>query len=100
MARSRTPSRATRSILDVLNDAPAHGYALMRQTGLRSGTLYPILMRLSDAGLVASEWEASSAPGRPARHVYRLTPNGQALRRDLLAEAAPKRAATARLGNA
>ena len=29
-----------------------HGYALARQTGLKSGTLYPILIRLADRGLV------------------------------------------------
>jgi PadR family transcriptional regulator, regulatory protein PadR len=55
-----------------------HGYDLMKETGLRSGTLYPLLMRMTDQGLVEAEWRAPAQPSRPARHAYRLTVAGVA----------------------
>lgn len=51
----------------------------MKETGLSSGTLYPLLMRMTDQGLVEAEWREPSQPGRPARHAYRLTAAGFAL---------------------
>lgn len=62
-----------------------YGYDLSRETGLASGTLYPILMRLSDQSLLETTWEPSDAPGRPPRHTYRLTPDGLALAETRLA---------------
>jgi len=59
-----------------------HGYELLKATGLKSGTLYPLLMRLSDQSLLASEWREPEKPGKPPRHVYRLTPDGLALARE------------------
>lgn len=56
-----------------------HGYDLMKETGLLSGTLYPLLMRMTEQGLVEAEWREPAQPGRPARHVYRLTAEGIAL---------------------
>lgn len=58
-----------------------HGYELMKITGLHSGTLYPLLMRMTDQGLVESEWREAARPGRPPRHVYRLTLAGVAFAR-------------------
>ena len=55
-----------------------HGYDLMKETGLLSGTLYPLLMRMTDQGLVEAEWREPTQPGRPARHAYRLTAAGVA----------------------
>jgi DNA-binding PadR family transcriptional regulator len=55
-----------------------HGYELSTHTGLKSGTLYPILARLHDAKWVAARWEQSGEPGRPPRHLYRLTARGRA----------------------
>lgn len=66
-----------------------HGYDLIKQTGLLSGTLYPLLMRMTDGGLVEAEWHAPAAPGRPARHAYRLTAAGIALAREVAPEPAP-----------
>jgi len=60
-----------------------HGYDLMKETGLLSGTLYPLLMRMTDQGLVEAEWREPEQPGRPARHVYRLTAAGFALAMDM-----------------
>jgi PadR family transcriptional regulator PadR len=56
-----------------------HGYDLMKETGLSSGTLYPLLMRMADKGLIEAEWREPARPGRPARHAYRLTTAGIAL---------------------
>lgn len=58
-----------------------HGYDLMKETGLLSGTLYPLLMRMTDQELVEAEWREPAQPGRPARHAYRLTAAGLALAR-------------------
>jgi PadR family transcriptional regulator len=55
-----------------------HGYELAKQTGLKSGTLYPILIRLADRGLVEAQWEDEQPQGRPRRHLYRLTADGLA----------------------
>jgi DNA-binding PadR family transcriptional regulator len=52
-----------------------YGYDLSRETGLKSGTLYPILMRMAERKLLETEWEQGE-PGRPPRHMYRFTPDG------------------------
>lgn len=65
-----------------------YGYDLSRETGLASGTLYPILMRLSQQKLLDADWQPSDEPGRPPRHTYRLTADGAALARQRLAAAA------------
>jgi DNA-binding PadR family transcriptional regulator len=58
-----------------------HGYELMKETGLASGTLYPLLIRMSEQGLIEAEWREPAQPGRPARHAYRLTAAGMAFAR-------------------
>lgn len=62
-----------------------YGYELSRETGLKSGTLYPILMRLEKCGLLEARWIATDA-GVPPRHTYRLTANGSSFARARLAE--------------
>ena len=69
-----------------------HGYDIARETGLKSGTLYPILIRLADRGLLEASWEDEQPAGRPRRHLYRLTSEGLARGSEALAEAqAPAR---------
>jgi DNA-binding PadR family transcriptional regulator len=53
-----------------------YGYDLGVEVGLKSGSLYPILMRLADREFLEAVWEDSPPLGRPARHLYRLTPQG------------------------
>jgi DNA-binding PadR family transcriptional regulator len=60
-------------------DSWRHGYDLALEVGLKSGSLYPILMRLADRELLEAVWEEHPPPGRPARHLYRLTGQGLAL---------------------
>lgn len=65
------------STLDALRGAEwLHGYELSRRTGLKPGTLYPILERLEHRGLLEGRWE-QNPDRRPARHAYRLTEAGQ-----------------------
>jgi PadR family transcriptional regulator, regulatory protein PadR len=82
MPRKPNSSRQTRALLAAFLDRSQrwrHGYDLSMETGLRSGTLYPLLMRLSEQGLLESRWEDAARPGLPPRHVYRLTARGLAL---------------------
>jgi PadR family transcriptional regulator, regulatory protein PadR len=62
-----------------------HGYDLAKETGLKSGTLYPILIRPADRGYVAARWEDEQPAGRQRRHLYRLTAAG----REVAVEAVP-----------
>lgn len=79
------------ALLRLLSDRPQewrHGYELMKQAGLLSGTLYPLLMRMGDQGLVEAQWQEPTQPGRPPRHAYRLTARGLDLARSI-ADGAP-----------
>jgi|SRR5215469_5103824 len=89
MERNRKPSAHTLLVLDALTARPRawrYGYELSQITGLKSGTLYPILMRLCDRGLLESEWQPAAQAGRPPRHIYRLTTVGTAFARGALVE--------------
>jgi DNA-binding PadR family transcriptional regulator len=59
-----------------------YGYELSRETELKSGTLYPILMRLAKFSLLETKW-ITTEDGVPPRHTYRLTPKGVQLVRNL-----------------
>lgn len=77
---ARRPSHQTLSVLGALIGSPDawhYGYELTETCGIPSGTLYPMLMRLDDRGLLESRWEESSPSGRPPRHLYRLTASGR-----------------------
>lgn len=90
MVRDREFSKQTLSVLEALCARPQgwhHGYDIARQTGLKAGTLYPILMRLADRGLLEACWEEEQPVGRPRRHLYRLTSHGLARGTAALAEA-------------
>ena len=83
------------AVLRALAADPAawrYGYELGRQVGLKAGSLYPILIRLADRKLLETRWE-TPPPGRPARHLYRLTPAGLEL---ATAPAAPAQAGAPR----
>jgi PadR family transcriptional regulator PadR len=88
--------RVLRTFLADLSDRH-YGYDLMKAAKLSSGTLYPLLARLQDQGLVTSEWEPQrdGAGGRPPRKYYQLTGEGVRVARAELAQAsmAARRAA-------
>ena len=77
-------SPQTLKVLEVFLEEPRewrYGYDISRVTGLKSGSLYPILMRLADRRLLETEWETNEV-GKPPRHMYRLTPDGLQLARE------------------
>ena len=79
MAAVRRPSAQTLTVLRAFAAEPSawrYGYELGQEVGLKAGSLYPILMRLSDRELLESSWESDPPPGRPPRHLYRLTATG------------------------
>jgi PadR family transcriptional regulator PadR len=77
--RNRPPSEQAITVTLALAEDPAtwrHGYELCQETGLKAGSMYPILMRLADRGWLDTMWETDSPAGRPPRHLYRLTATG------------------------
>lgn len=69
----------TERVLRAMADDPRswhYGYELLARTGMKSGSLYPILLRLAEHGHIESAWEADPPHGRPPRHHYRLTQRG------------------------
>jgi DNA-binding PadR family transcriptional regulator len=79
MARRPNASPQTQALLSALLvalDAWHYGYDLSKATGLKSGTLYPILMRLEAQGWLEARWEDAPPAGKPARHLYHLTALG------------------------
>jgi PadR family transcriptional regulator PadR len=80
MTGSRALSPQAIRVLQALATDPArwrYGYDLATEVHLKSGSLYPILIRLADRELLETSWEPGP-PGRPPRHLYRLTPTGLA----------------------
>ncbi|HET8783282.1 MAG TPA: PadR family transcriptional regulator [Pyrinomonadaceae bacterium] len=67
-------------ILQALDHGYRYGFDIMTITGLASGTVYPALRRLEDAGFVGSKWERASvaqAEQRPPRKYYEVTKSGR-----------------------
>jgi PadR family transcriptional regulator, regulatory protein PadR len=86
MTRNRPPSPLARTLLAVLAKADqtwSHGYELCQLTGIKSGTLYPLLIRWEKQGYLEAEWQAPAGPGRPPRHAYRLSVEGHRFAREI-----------------
>jgi PadR family transcriptional regulator len=86
-------SPQTLQVLERFSHQPTawrYGYELSRQTGLKSGTLYPILMRLAKHRLLETRW-VQTEKGVPPRHTYRLTADGLAMARAKLPASAKLR---------
>ena len=70
-------------VLAALSNGPAHGHAVIEEIKHRSagafdlpeGTIYPVLHRLEEAGLLASRWLSTDAGRR--RRVYAMTRRGE-----------------------
>jgi DNA-binding PadR family transcriptional regulator len=94
MATARRPSAQTVAVLDAFAADPStwrYGYELGQEVGLKTGSLYPILMRLSDRGLLEAAWETDPPAGRPPRHLYRLSGAGVRLAAELATDPRPAR---------
>ncbi|MEV4053575.1 PadR family transcriptional regulator [Amycolatopsis sp. NPDC049688] len=72
----------TQLVLRALLQRPTreqYGLELCAETGLPSGTIYPIVARLENFGWLESRWEDPNehiTEGRPRRRYYRLTDDG------------------------
>ncbi|HEX7961979.1 MAG TPA: PadR family transcriptional regulator [Terriglobales bacterium] len=76
-------------VVNALLVAPSewrYGYELSRETGLKSGTLYPILVRLTERKWMEARWVYAEDEGKP-RHMYRLTAEGRRSARAFLERA-------------
>jgi PadR family transcriptional regulator, regulatory protein PadR len=87
----------TALVLEAIAAGRHYGWDIMDATDLPSGTVYPILRRIEDEGMVRARWERETTARkeqRPARRYYELTPAGLAR----LAEARARFRAMAALG--
>lgn len=78
---------STAIVLLAVSRGIRHGFDIMDASGLASGTVYPILRRLEDAGMLRSKWEpAGSARDeqRPPRRYYQITGAGSNALQDAL----------------
>lgn len=79
MTEQKSLSYSAAAILQAVANGYEHGFDIMDITGLPSGTVYPALRRLEEAGLVISRWEnaeVAQSQQRPPRKYYLLTPDG------------------------
>lgn len=92
MARPRKTMQV-RAVLQVLLKDPLaehYGLELCQAVGLPSGTIYPLLARLEEAGWLTSGWEdlnVATAEKRRPRRYYRLTSDGVEYAEQALTEA-------------
>lgn len=78
----------TATVLAALAAGHRYGFEIIDATGLRAGTVYPILRRLEAEGFARSSWERvtrARAEGRPPRRNYRLTVAGADTAREAFA---------------
>jgi PadR family transcriptional regulator PadR len=76
-------THASLKVLRVLLDSPVvrlSGADIHKESGVFTGTLYPLLLRFEAAEWLTSEWEDVDPKevGRPRKRFYRLTPTGRA----------------------
>ena len=72
-------------VLQMICRKPAYGYELLIQLRdnsgglftLKEGTLYPILYRLEDDGLIVANWSAGEGRSAPKK-IYTATESGRA----------------------
>jgi DNA-binding PadR family transcriptional regulator len=94
------PERITQQLLLVLGALMAdpgrrwYGMELMECTQLTSGTVYPILRRLVEAGWLVCAGEVPSDAGGAGRRLYALTGDGERAASAVLADRVPGRLAS------
>ncbi|HEX6363482.1 MAG TPA: helix-turn-helix transcriptional regulator [Albitalea sp.] len=94
MGREDNLSYNATLVLRALSVGHRYGFDLMNATELPSGTVYPILRRLEQGGLVRSRWENETdahAQGRPRRRYYEATAGGRRVLADALERLAAQR---------
>jgi PadR family transcriptional regulator, regulatory protein PadR len=100
LAMSSGPIRVTEPLLDVLEallqarDYELYGWAITKATHRASPTVYKILERLTDYGMVTARWEDRHPDvNKPRRRFYRLTGHGATVATTMLQERRPSRTA-------
>jgi DNA-binding PadR family transcriptional regulator len=81
-------TRPTALVLLAVAQGIRHGFDILDATELQSGTVYPILRRLEDAGLLRSRWEPverARQEQRPPRRYYEITGAGAEALQEALA---------------
>ena len=93
----------TMVIMDILDllmnappDAPAWGLQICEQTGYGTGTVYPALDRLLQAGWIEDRWEDPPPEDRPRRRYYTVTSAGRDKYHDTVAARSARRSEWAR----
>ncbi|MDQ6831085.1 MAG: PadR family transcriptional regulator [Gemmatimonadota bacterium] len=79
---------STALVLVAVSRGLRHGFDIIDATGLASGTVYPVLRRLEEAGLLRSKWEQAQLAHdqlRPPRRYYQITASGAGMVRDAIA---------------
>ncbi len=77
MTTSLRMTYPTAIVLHAIANGFSYGFQIVDATGLGAGTVYPILRRLEEAGMVRSSWEAAArAVDRPPRRYYRIQGSG------------------------
>jgi len=80
MASRRELPVGTAMVLHALARGHTHGFDILEQTGLTSGTVYPALERLESTGLARSSWEdarLAHEEKRPPRRYFEITDEGK-----------------------
>jgi DNA-binding MarR family transcriptional regulator len=92
------PMRVTEPMLDVLEvlldsaDYQMYGWAITKATQRASPTVYKILERLTERGMVTARWEERHPEeNKPRRRFYRLTGHGAQVAAALLTQRGPDR---------
>jgi len=90
----------TLAVLDILDavasapeGTPAWGLKLCEQTGLGTGTVYPVLDRLLRARWITDRWEEPPPADRPPRRFYEITGEGRTALNAAMAAQAARRSA-------
>jgi len=79
-------------VLSTFVESEKYGYQVVKELerrsegffALKEGTLYPILHRLADQGLLSARWQ--TMPNGSERRYYALTPKGERALSDKLTE--------------
>ncbi len=80
--------------MKIIGDEDAYGYDLIKRMeqssdgyySLKEGSLYPILYRLEDRGLIESYSQTFEGERKVARKYYRITQEGQKALEEMLDE--------------
>jgi PadR family transcriptional regulator, regulatory protein PadR len=86
----RLSAQTLKVLATLMSDAQdeVSGAQICRATNLASGTIYPILIRLEEAGWLESRWETENPRelGRPRRRLYKITGVGSRKARSAVRE--------------